>query len=203
VELAAVELELDVEALLDAHLHLDGPVVVGLSPAVRHYELLLLRYAVVVPVDHHVNVVPQPDDDSVVALKLFFDPIELEVILDIVRQSSGWLQVTDDLEERGVLVLVIEVLDDADELDADAQVVDALVLVQSYGYLALDVFAILHSSITSLALERVTYHEDRRFELVALLVLDGAVLAVVDLVYFDVDFTRSGEAKQIALQTKA
>jgi len=151
VELAAVELELNVEALFDAHLHLDRSVLVWLGARVGHYELFFLRYAVVIAVDHHVDVVPKTDYDPVVAFKLFLDPVELEVILDIVSKGPRRLKVSDDLKESRVLVLVVEVLDDSNEFDSDAQVVNAFVLVEGDGHLTFNVLSVLHKSITPLA----------------------------------------------------
>ena len=144
VELAKVEFKLDVQALLDAHLHLDRPVLIWLRARVSHYELLFLGYPVVVSVDYHVDVVPQPYHDSIVAFILLFNPVELEVVLYIVCQGPRWLKVSDYLEKRGILGFVVKVLDDADELDSDAQVVDALALVEGDGYLPFYVFPILN-----------------------------------------------------------
>jgi len=48
------------------------------------------------------------------------------------------------LQKGGVLVLVVQILNDADKLDAYAEVVDALVLVERDGDLPLDVFSVLH-----------------------------------------------------------
>ena len=65
--------------------------------------------------------------------------------------------------------------------------VNALVFVESDADLPLDIFSILHES------ERATftYHENRSFVYVPLLILDSAILPVLHLVYLDVDFTRS------------
>ena len=60
--------------------------------------------------------------------------------------------------------------------------VDTLALVQVYCHFALDVFSILHSQPIL-----GTYHEDRRFERVASLVFDLALLALVDLSNLDVN----------------
>jgi len=57
MELGVVELKFNVKALLDAHLHFNWPVRVRLHPHVRYDELLFLRYAVVITVDHHVDVI--------------------------------------------------------------------------------------------------------------------------------------------------
>ena len=57
MELGVVELKFNVEALFDSHLHFNWPVCVWLYPHVRYDELLLLRYAIVITVDHYVDVI--------------------------------------------------------------------------------------------------------------------------------------------------
>ena len=143
VKLGMIELEFNVKALLDAHLHLDWPVGVWLCADVGHNEFLLLRYAIVITVDHHVNVISQVYHYAIVGLKLLLNSVELKIIRDIVGQSSWRLQISHDLKESGVLVLVIEILDHSHELNANSQVVYSLVFVESNGDLALDVFSIL------------------------------------------------------------
>lgn len=80
MELTLVELELDVQALFDADLHLDWSVCVGLLSLVGHDELFLLGDAVVVSVDHHVDIVPQLDNNAIISLELLLYSIELKVI---------------------------------------------------------------------------------------------------------------------------
>ena len=49
--------EFNVEAFLDAHLHLDWPIGVRLLSDVGDKELFFLGYPIVVPVDYYINVV--------------------------------------------------------------------------------------------------------------------------------------------------
>jgi hypothetical protein len=58
MELAVIELEFDVEAFFDAHLHFDGSVGIGFGAHVRHNEFLLLSYPIVISIDNHIDVVP-------------------------------------------------------------------------------------------------------------------------------------------------
>ena len=97
VEFAVVELELNMEALFDAHLHLNRPVLVRLRANVGYNELFLLGNPVIITVDNDVDVVPEPDDYSVVRFELLFHAVELEVVLHVVSQRARWLQVPDDL----------------------------------------------------------------------------------------------------------
>ena len=143
MELALIEFELDVEALFNADLHLDRLVDFGLLTSVAHDEFLFLGDPIIRPVDNDKDVVAQPDDDSVIALKLLFDAVELEIVRHIVSEGTGRLQVSHNLQEGKVLVLVVEVLDDADELDPDTLMVDALILVQCDLHLTLDIFSVL------------------------------------------------------------
>lgn len=99
MELRAIELELNMQTLFDAHLHLDRSVLIRFSAGVGHNELFFLRYLVIITVDHHVYEVPKADYYAVVAFKLFFNSIELEVILHIVSETSGWLKISDYTQE--------------------------------------------------------------------------------------------------------
>ena len=44
-----------------------------------------------------------------------------------------------------------------------------------------------------------TYHEDRRLENIALFVFDGTILAVLYLLYLDIDLARSRESEKRTL----
>ena len=99
MELATVEFEFNVEALFDSHFHFDWAVVIRLCSSVGHNEFFFLCYAVVVSVDDNVNIVPKFDYDSVVAFKLLFDSVELEIILHIISQGAWWLKITHNLQE--------------------------------------------------------------------------------------------------------
>ena len=97
MKLREVEFELYVETLFDANFHLDRPIGIRLNTNIRHQELFFLCYAIVIPVDHNIYVVPESDNDAVVAFKLLFNPVELEIILHVVSQSARWFKVTHDL----------------------------------------------------------------------------------------------------------
>ena len=79
--LRLVVLELDVQAVLDAHLHLDRVVRLGLLRTSRHMHadcLLVDDAAAVLPRDRHAHKVAQPDVDAVVRLVLLVDAGEFE-----------------------------------------------------------------------------------------------------------------------------
>lgn len=146
MELAEVELELDVQTLFDAHFHLDRSVGVGLGPNVRYDKVFFFRYAVVVAVNHHVDVIPKLHHDSIIALELLLHSVELEIVLNVVRQRAWWLEVAHDLKKSAILVLVVLIFNDADQLYAYAEVVDSFVFIKGNSDLALDVFSILKKS---------------------------------------------------------
>lgn len=79
------------------------------------------------------------------------------------------------------MVFVVEVLNDSNELDPDAQMIDALALVKLDVDLALDVFAV---------------HEDWCFEGVPLLVFYRPVLSVLHLLDFYVNIARGGQPEK-------
>ena len=145
------EFKLDVQTFFDANFHLDRRVLRRLLADVLHDELFLFRDPVVVAVDHDVHVVSQAHNDAVVRLELLLHSVERKVICHVISEGARRLQVAHKLQEGGVLVFVVEVLDDADELDTNAQVVQLLVLVQVDHDLALHVFTILHSTRPSVS----------------------------------------------------
>ena len=143
MELARIEFELDVKTLFNADLHLDWLVDLGLLASVAHNEFLFLGDPIIRPVDNDGDVVAQLDDNAIVAFKLLLDAVELEIVRHIVSERAGRLQVSHNLQECEVLILVVEVLNDADELDSDTLMVNSLILVLCDLDLALDVFSIL------------------------------------------------------------
>lgn len=84
MELAEVEFEFNVQTLLYAHFHLDRSIGIRLCANVCYDELLLLRYSIVIPVDDHVDVIAESNDNPVIALKLFLNSVELEIVLDAI-----------------------------------------------------------------------------------------------------------------------
>ena len=110
VELALVELELNVEAFLDADLHFNRLVGLRLLALVADNELFLLGDFIIVPVDDDVDVVPQPYHDAVVGLELLLNSVELEVVRNILGQCAGRFQVPNDLQKYRILVLVVQIL---------------------------------------------------------------------------------------------
>lgn len=131
------------KALFDADLHLDRLVHFGLLARVANDEFLFLGDPIIRPVDNDEDVVAQLNDDSVVALELLLYAVELEIVRDIVSERTGRLEISHNLQEGEVLILVKLVLNDADELDSNALMVDTLILVQCDLHLAFNVFSIL------------------------------------------------------------
>ena len=123
MELRRKEVKLNMQTLLDAHFHLDWWVHTWLLAQILDDELFLLCDAVVVAVDHDVEVVLYAHHDSVVALELLLHAIEAEVVSHVVSQGSRRLEVSDQLEEGAILVLVVQVFDQPHEFNADPHVI--------------------------------------------------------------------------------
>ena len=79
------KLEFDMQALLDADLHLDGHACRGTLTDVLDNELLFLCDPIVVAVNHHVDKVSKPHNDAIVALKLLLDAIECKIVGHVIR----------------------------------------------------------------------------------------------------------------------
>ena len=107
MELAMIELELDVQAFFDTHLHLDGSIGVGLGADVSDDEFLLFGYPIVISIDHNIDVVSQINHYPIVSLKLLLDPIKLKIVRNIVCQSPRRLKISDNLQKSRVLILVV------------------------------------------------------------------------------------------------
>jgi hypothetical protein len=90
-----------------------------------------------------VQEVPQLHHDAIVGLELLLHSVELEVVHHVVTQTPRWLQVSHQLQEGRVLVLVILVLYHADQLHSYPRVIDLLPLAQLYADFALNVLSVL------------------------------------------------------------
>ena len=90
-----VELELDVEALLDAHFHLDLLVLfLLLLDNVVHDEFLLLRDAIVASIDANIDEVADAHIDPIVRLKLLLNPIKRKIVCHVIGKGSRRLKVS-------------------------------------------------------------------------------------------------------------
>lgn len=123
MELRVGKLKFDVQALLNPYLHFYRRVKRGLFTEILDNELLLFCYFVVAAIDHHVKVVADSHNDSIVGLKLFFDTVELEIVVHIISQAAGRLQVAHELQKGGTLGLVVEVFDYPGKLNSYAHVI--------------------------------------------------------------------------------
>ena len=97
MEFTLIEFEFDMKTLFYTYFHLDWPISIWLLPNIWHDKFLFFRYAIVISVYHYVYEVSQPDDNTVVSLELFFDPVELEIIRNIVCKCARWFQISDYL----------------------------------------------------------------------------------------------------------
>lgn len=90
MELTLIELKFYVQALFNTNLHFDWSILIGLLSFVGYDEFFLLGYPIVIAIDDDVDVVAQPDHYSVISLELLFYSIELEIVWNILGQSSWW-----------------------------------------------------------------------------------------------------------------
>jgi hypothetical protein len=112
-----------VQTLLDPYFHFYGRVKRRLISNILNNELFLFGYFVVAAINYHVKVVADPDNDSIVGLKLFFDTVELKIVVHIISQAAGRLQVTHELQEGAALSLVVEVFDYPGKLNSYPHVI--------------------------------------------------------------------------------
>ena len=136
------ELELNMETLFDADLHLDWHTFVFLLPHILHQKLLLLGYSIVVPIDDHVYEVAQSHHNAIVTFKLLFYSVERKVVRHVVLELPWGFQISDQLQEDRVLILIVQVFNHANQLDPYPQMVQLFAFVQINHHLALYVLAI-------------------------------------------------------------
>ena len=124
MEFALVELKFYVETFFNSNLHLDGVIFFWFLLSVADDELLFLGNTIVAAIDDNIDVVTKSDSDSCVALKLFLDSVELEVICRVVVQLTRWLEIAHDLKESRVEILILVILDHSDQLYSDSSMID-------------------------------------------------------------------------------
>lgn len=124
MEFALVELKFYVETFFNSNLHLDGVIFFWFLLSVAHDELLFLGNTIVAAIDDNIDVVTKSDSDSCVALKLFLDSVELEVICRVVVQLTRWLEISHDLKESRVEILILVILDHSDQLYSDSLMIN-------------------------------------------------------------------------------
>ena len=90
-----VELELDVEALLNADFHPDLLVFfLLLFDDIVHDEFFLFRDAIVASIDADVDEVADAHIDPIVRLELLLNSIKRKIVGHIVRKRPWWLKIS-------------------------------------------------------------------------------------------------------------
>ena len=144
MEMLLIEFELDVKAFLDSNFHLDLWVFLGLlSHDVIHDKLFLFCDAIVASIDANVDEVADSHVDPIVRLELLLNSVEGKVVCHVVSEGTWGLQFTHQLCKDRILILILKVLNDADQLNTDALMIELLLLVKVYHYLPFDVFPVL------------------------------------------------------------
>lgn len=80
MKFALIELKFNVKTFFNADLHLDRSIRIWLFAYISDNKFLLLRYSIIVPIYHYINVIAQANNNSVIAFELFFYSVELEVV---------------------------------------------------------------------------------------------------------------------------
>lgn len=108
MEFAEVEFKLDVKAFFDTYFHFDWFVanLIRFHSDVSHDEFFFLGDSIVIPVDNDIDVIPQPNNDTIVALKLLFNSVELKIILNIVCERAWRLKISHNLKESRILFAI-------------------------------------------------------------------------------------------------
>lgn len=168
VVLALAVLELDVQAVLDANVHLDAAVHLRGDAVAVDPNVLFADHVGHAARDCDADKVAQLDVDAVVRLVLLLDVLEVEVeglrVLQLPRRGELLVQ----REELVVVAAVKEHFYRADELDLDARVLEAFAVLGPHRHGALD---------------RLAVHVQRRLFTAVLVKLDidhGAVIRLVE-----------------------
>lgn len=198
MKFATIKLKLDMKAFFDSDFHFNWSIVIWLSWDIRNDKFLFLSNPVVISIDDNVDIVSQSNHNSIIAFELLFYTIELKIIGDIVCQSTWWLKISNDLQERRVLVFIIQIFNDTNEFNSYTEMVDSLVFVKGYLNLTFDIFSILNFSEKNGDDENypyITYAIDWCFILISRFVLDSAILPILYLLQFDLYFTWGWKTK--------
>ena len=146
MKFATIKLKLDMKAFFDSDFHFNWSIVIWLSWDIRNDKFLFLSNPVVISIDDNVDIVSKSNHNSIIAFELLFYTIELKIIGDIVCQSTWWLKISNDLQERRVLVFIIQIFNDTNKFNSYTEMVDSLVFVKGYLNLTFDIFSILYFS---------------------------------------------------------
>ena len=129
MKFAAVKFKFDMQALLYSHFHLNWSILIGFRTKIGHYELLLFGDSIVVSIDDHIDVVTKPNYNTIVALKLFFNPVKLKIILNAICKRTGRLKISNNLKECRILILIVQVFYDANEFYSYAHMINLFTFV--------------------------------------------------------------------------
>ena len=101
-----IELKFNMQAFFNTHLHFNWSVCIWFGTDIGHDKFFFFRYFVVISIYHHVYIVPQTDNDSIVAFKLFFYSVKLEIIWYIICQCTRGFQISNYLQKYWILIFV-------------------------------------------------------------------------------------------------
>lgn len=100
--------EFDMQAVLDADVHLDRAVILGWHTVRVHPQVLFPNYVRHAPRDGHPDKVAQLDVDAIVRLVLLFDVLEIEWESLRVEQLAGRGKLLDQGKEFIMVASIVE-----------------------------------------------------------------------------------------------
>lgn len=86
MKFAIIEFKFDMKTLFYADFHFNWSILIGFLTNICNNELFLFGNSIVVSINHNVDIIAKSCHNSIVAFKLLFDPVELEIILNIFRK---------------------------------------------------------------------------------------------------------------------
>lgn len=142
--LGLVVLKLNVQTVLDAHLHLDRRTQLRITAQRMHGHIDLAHNVRDPTGDRDTQEVAQPDVRSDVHFVRFLDVGELKRIVGVLDEVAGTRQLLDQRQELMVIAAIKVQFDLADQVDPDALVLQLRAgLLQRYVHATRNGFAVV------------------------------------------------------------
>ena len=88
MEFTTIKFEFNMKALFNAYFHLDWSIAIRFSTKIRYNEFFFFRYPIIISIYDNIDVIPESNDYSIIRFKLLFNPVELEIVRNIIRQRT-------------------------------------------------------------------------------------------------------------------
>ena len=80
MEFTLVKFKFYMETFFNTYFHFNRPIYFRFSSTVVYNKFFFFSYTVVISINHHIYIVTQTNNYTVIAFKLFFNTVELEII---------------------------------------------------------------------------------------------------------------------------